>query len=288
MSLFTKLFIKKSLQYFFKFPHIKSFYKSSILGFDEVRNLFENVIENKSSCKLFGSTFYGLEKVNYYTVDEVFLGDFYQFKSKNENPVIIDCGANIGLSVLYFKKTHPNALVYSFEPDTRNFDYLSKNVTSYGWEKSVHIYKQLVSDSAGFEYFEELGNAGSKIVSEDQQNSQTVKIEKIRLKDFVSNLNTRIDFLKLDIEGSEFQVLPDMKELFPKIDKMYIEFHCEENDFVKMYEYIKLHIGEEFRFQISTNFTEDQNIYHSLEKIKSKTYYNCFAVNKNNSVLENE
>lgn len=277
----SKFITEKYLRRFFKYPHLKTLYKGSILKFKDVLSLYDNLISNGTSAKILGGTFHGLEKVNYYTVDEVFMSDFYKFNSDNEKPVIIDCGANIGLSVLYFKHTHPDAMIYAFEPDTKNYNYLAENVKSYGWQKSVFIYKQLVSDTAGFEYFEELGNAGSKIVTENEQNSNTSKIEKIRLKVFLTELNCKIDFLKLDIEGSEFDVIPDLKELYPKIQKMYIEFHSDVNNFPEMYDYIQKHLGNDFNFQISTNFTEDQNIYTALENKISKTYYNCFAVNKN-------
>ena len=277
----SKFITEKYLRRFFKYPHLKTLYKGSILKFKDVLSLYDNLISNGTSAKILGGTFHGLEKVNYYTVDEVFMSDFYKFNSENKKPVIIDCGANIGLSVLYFKHTHPEAVIYAFEPDTKNYNYLAENVKSYGWEKSVFIYKQLVSDTAGFEYFEELGNAGSKIVSENAQNNNTTKIEKIRLKDFLTELNCKIDFLKLDIEGSEFDVIPDLKELYPIIQKMYIEFHSDVNNFPEMYKKKKKHLGNDYDFQISTNFTEDQNIYTALENKISKTYYNCFAVNKN-------
>ncbi|SFI40500.1 FkbM family methyltransferase [Halpernia frigidisoli] len=281
MSLVSKFITRKYLYRFFKHPHLKTLYKGGILKFKDVVNIYDNLITDNTSAKILGSTFYGLEKVNYYTIDEVFTTDFYKFQTETKKPVIIDCGANIGLSVLYFKHTHPDAVIHAFEPDTKNYNYLVQNVKSYGWEKSVFCHKKLVSDANGYEYFEELGNAGSKIVNENLQNEFTSKIEKISLKEFLKNLNEKIDFLKLDIEGSEFEVVPDLKEIFPLIDKMYIEFHCAENDFDKMYEFIKLHIGGQFHFQISTNFTEDQNIYTAMKNQKSKTYYNCFAVNKN-------
>jgi FkbM family methyltransferase len=275
-----KRLFKIFLHLVYKFPHLKKLYKGSILELKDVINLYNNILFDKSSCNLLGSMFYGLEKVNYYTLDEVFTDDFYSFTTDTENPIIIDCGANIGLSMLYFKKTHENAIIHAFEPDSKNFNYLKKNVDSYGWNDSVFCYKSLVSNDQGYEFFEELGNAGSKIVNENQQNENTSKIEKIKLKDFILNLNKNIDFLKLDIEGSEFDVIPDLLEVFPKIDKMYIEFHTNENDFKRMYDFINLNLGEHFNFQISTNFTEDQNIYSSLRTKTSKTYYNCFAVNK--------
>ena len=44
-----------------------------------------------------------------------------------------------------------------------------KNVKSFGWETSVFPYQKLVSNTDGYEFFEELGNAGSKISKNDRK-----------------------------------------------------------------------------------------------------------------------
>ena len=49
----------------------------------------------------------------------------YYFHTDKENPVIIDAGANIGDSMIYFKYLYPQATIYSFEPDVATFAYLS-------------------------------------------------------------------------------------------------------------------------------------------------------------------
>ena len=49
------------------------------------------------------------------TYEELFLDEIYRFQTNNEKPVIIDCGANIGLSSLYFKSIYPNAILHAFE-----------------------------------------------------------------------------------------------------------------------------------------------------------------------------
>ncbi|MBN8623652.1 MAG: FkbM family methyltransferase [Flavobacteriales bacterium] len=269
---------KNDLKRLYKYPHLKTLYKGSILDLKNIVNLYNNIISDGDSCELFGSIFYGLEKVNYFTLDEVFTSDFYKFESDDLDPVIIDCGANVGFSVLYFKITHPGAKIYAFEPDSKNYGFLQKNIQSYRWENDVFPYKTLVSDSDGFEFFEELGNAGSKIVEESPN---ATYIKKIRLLSFLNELDKDIDFLKLDIEGSEFQVVPDLKPWYPRIKRIYIEFHCENSDFQYIYDFISKHLGDHFKFQINANFTKDQNIYTSIQNVNSSTYYNCFFVNKN-------
>src|SRR5436190_6322828 len=47
--------------------------------------------------------------------NEVFISNDYYFKSSPRQPVIIDCGANIGMSVLYFKKLYPQSKIIAFE-----------------------------------------------------------------------------------------------------------------------------------------------------------------------------
>jgi FkbM family methyltransferase len=45
-------------------------------------------------------------------------------------PLIVDCGANIGLSSLYFAKNWPSAHVVAVEPDPGNFELLRRNVAA--------------------------------------------------------------------------------------------------------------------------------------------------------------
>ena len=48
---------------------------------------------------------------------ELFEHQIYKFKCDTETPYIIDCGANIGLSIIYFKLLFPKAEIIAFEPD---------------------------------------------------------------------------------------------------------------------------------------------------------------------------
>ena len=64
---------------------------------------------------------------------ELFGQEIYKFQTDSEIPYILDCGANIGLSVIYFKKLFPNAKIVAFEPDKKIFDYLKFNINSFGF-----------------------------------------------------------------------------------------------------------------------------------------------------------
>src|SRR5690606_29753371 len=51
-----------------------------------------------------------------HSLKEIFVEEVYKVQLR-PNPLIIDCGANIGLSVIYFKRHFPDARVIAFEPD---------------------------------------------------------------------------------------------------------------------------------------------------------------------------
>ena len=48
---------------------------------------------------------------------EIFVDEIYKFNSRNNSPVIFDCGANVGTSCLYFKRIFPNSVIKAFEAD---------------------------------------------------------------------------------------------------------------------------------------------------------------------------
>ena len=59
---------------------------------------------------------------------EVFMKEDYKVKLDREDPNIIDCGSNIGMSILYFKKEYPNAKIWGFEPLPENYNILEENI----------------------------------------------------------------------------------------------------------------------------------------------------------------
>jgi FkbM family methyltransferase len=77
----------------------------------------------RGSVTHFASPFWFL-----HSVQEIFIDEVYKFAPERTDPTIIDCGANIGLSAIYFKTHWPDAKLIAFEPDPSVFDLLQKNV----------------------------------------------------------------------------------------------------------------------------------------------------------------
>lgn len=59
-----------------------------------------------------------------YFINEIFTSNEYYFKPSCKQAFIIDCGAHIGMSVLYFKKMFPDSKIMAFEANPHNFELL--------------------------------------------------------------------------------------------------------------------------------------------------------------------
>src|SRR5438309_286226 len=59
---------------------------------------------------------------------EIFVPQVYRFTPTRPDPLIFDCGANIGMAVLYFKWMYPRSRIVAFEPEPATFELLKRNV----------------------------------------------------------------------------------------------------------------------------------------------------------------
>jgi FkbM family methyltransferase len=153
--------------------------------------------------------------------DEIFRKEIYKFDSENKAPLIIDCGANIGLSVIYFKQLFPRARILAFEPDKTVFKVLQSNVSSFNFS-DVDVFDVAVWDSETTLEFMAEGADGGRVVETDSNDFSRYLVKTIRLRDY---LTESVDFLKLDIEGAETKVIQDCQDLLPNIKNLFIEYH---------------------------------------------------------------
>ncbi|MBW8683879.1 FkbM family methyltransferase [Chitinophaga rhizophila] len=156
-----------------------------------------------------------------HSYQELIVDEIYKFRTDNETPFIIDCGANIGMSVLYFKWLYPKAKVLAFEPDDANLVYLRKNIEGYGLT-DVTVRTEALWTHDGTISFEADGTQGSKIAGGESTEKQLVTIPCVRL---ATMLNQKVDFLKMDIEGAEYEILKDCKDQLKNVEYAFVEYH---------------------------------------------------------------
>lgn len=154
------------------------------------------------------------------TYEEIFINKIYNFKSQPDKKIIVDCGANMGLSVLYFSQNYPKHQILAFEPDAKVFEILRENVATFEL-KNVSLFNKAVWDKEEVLKFYTDGGLGGRVESSYKAQAP-VEVETVRLLDYLSE---DVDFLKLDIEGAENVVLNDCKSNLPLLGSFFFEYH---------------------------------------------------------------
>ncbi|RYE28269.1 MAG: FkbM family methyltransferase [Sphingobacteriales bacterium] len=137
--------------------------------------------------------------------------------------MIIDCGANIGLSAIFFKQLYPKARVIAFEPDKEIFGYLKSNLNACGFT-DVELYNYGVWKEECTLQFKNEGSDGGRI-SFDHDRSEFHQVTEIKTVQLSSYLNERVDLLKIDIEGAETDVLQEIEPRLSFVEHLFVEYH---------------------------------------------------------------
>jgi FkbM family methyltransferase len=153
---------------------------------------------------------------------EIFVEQIYAFTFEGNAPRILDLGANIGLSVLYFKMMYPEARVTAFEADPRIFGYLEKNVHGNGYTDVELINKAVWLENTTLEFCSEGADGGRAAMAGD---SNLIEVEAIDIVEYLEG--KQFDFLKMDIEGAEELVLPACKEHLAHVRYVFVEYHSK-------------------------------------------------------------
>lgn len=178
--------------------------------------------------KIFGFTVYGYGYTSLSNLfEEIFVSNIYHFTATTPQPVIIDCGANIGFATLYFKKLYPEARILAFEPDPESFALLQRNVTENNLQQ-VELYNVALADTAGTTTFYQADRkAGlTSSLSAERGGAREITIAVEKLSEFIRPFENA-DLVKMDIEGAEVTVIKELRESgsLRKARNYLIEYH---------------------------------------------------------------
>lgn len=201
-----------------------------------------------SDFKVFQQVF---EYKEYQPVVEAFKKHFSKVKTLN----FIDAGSNVGLTTLYFSRFFPNSRFINIEPDTSNFENMTYNLSANGvasvekvnggvW--SINTYLKIVRD------FRDKNDWSFRV----EEVPQVTDLPAFSISHLVEKNNfDLIDILKMDIEGSEKEVLTSPKSdvsYLAKTKCIAIEIHDEFDCREAIYEVLRRH---NFDFFNSGEFT---------------------------------
>ncbi|KAF5962315.1 NRPS like protein [Fusarium bulbicola] len=162
--------------------------------------------------------------------DEIFTQRCYDTVKLSEKPVIIDAGANIGLYTLFAKRNYPEAKVLAFEPARESVSIFNQNISlhklsgvelhecalgSKNETKMLTFFPNTPTNSTigsdgGNEWLELIADKVSKEVADKmRENARQTPVPVRRLSEFLRDRDdiTKVDLLKIDIEGGELDVI---------------------------------------------------------------------------------
>ena len=188
-------------------------------------------------------------------------------RKNNKIKNCLDIGANIGNHSIAFSKYFEK--VYSFEPAMNIFSLLTFNTQNY---TNIEIFNFGLSDEdTVMELFQEHSNYGHSTLERDD-NKKYQSAEKIELRKFdniISFKEIEIDFIKIDVEGHELQVLKGASSLLENLKPIIgFEKNTLNND---VYNFLSSK-GYKYYYDAKNNFKKIEDWNKNYSMIVAQTF----------------
>jgi FkbM family methyltransferase len=163
--------------------------------------------------------------------------NYYQDFIKEDDKFILDIGANVGLFALYVSPWAEK--IVCVEPTPDHFSLLNKLTEGFDNIERIHGAASNVTGVAYF-YTSQSNTTTNSLIARDVKS--TIQVPSYTIKDIVEKAGLeRVDFIKMDIEGSEYIVLDEktLEYIAENVPKILVEFHdCHVENHA--HKYIKL------------------------------------------------
>lgn len=164
---------------------------------------------------------------------------------------VIDLGANIGLSTLYFAAAFPKSRILCVEPDPENFQVLSANLSQLVTEGRCSLLNAAVwseDNKLQVDQDEDKSNHwGIKVKKVDSHTNNEPIINGYTMTNILEKSGfDKVDILKIDIEGSEIELFKNDTDWLNKIKYIAIEFHDNTRE-ISNFD----HIMSEYNFTVN-------------------------------------
>jgi len=170
---------------------------------------------------------------------EIFLNNAYDsdfFESPQVTPhaappampqVIIDAGANVGLSAVFYANRFPDARIIAIEPEPSNYEMLKKNTAPYPNITTVHaaLWKEngalRLLDTGGGNTTFQVDEINQLSATEERGVVRAVTLEKLMEQFGIAY----IDYLKMDVEGAEKEIFEHAAPWIDRVGTIAVELH---------------------------------------------------------------
>ena len=238
---------------------------------------------------------------HHWTEDKFFLNSYlhkgYWFHGKNrekatlqfyeriirQGDIVIEVGGHIGYFSLFFSKlVGVKGKVFVFEPGDNNIEYTKRNIAQ---KNNIELYKKAIGDKNGKEkfYMDGITGQNNSLVKEfkglevnmayamDKAAKVTeTMVETITMDTFCLEKNVKPNFIKIDVEGFEYNVLCGMEKTIHSHPIIMIEVQKNQEliyDFFQKHNYILYNALQEkvTKEYIKNCVTENIFCFHNAE-----------------------
>lgn len=198
---------------------LKNWYWIPLMYFFGIRN---RVLSLKN-----GLSFFCVDHMEALTIKEVVFENDYRIKKKRTPMTVIDIGANIGTFSVFAASLNKKNIVYSFEPSTKTYEQLRFNTSINEFTSQITPIKKAVYKKKTKLKLFKTENSGMTSISNFRNTNNFEMVETTTLVDiFKENKIRKCNFMKLDCEGAEYDILFNApKSIFKKIDEIAMEYH---------------------------------------------------------------
>lgn len=214
---------------------------------------------------------------------EIFVSQDYYFNVEEKHPAILDCGSNIGLSVLFLSRLYPDANIIAFEPNAAMKSLLDRNIIRNNI-KNVTTYPHAVFDKEAeltFYQSETKSLAGSVTKRRVMDGDDIIeyKVASVKLSDYITD---KVAFLKLDIEGVEGLVIKEIEHKLKYVRYLFCEFHegpgINDNSLAEILTILE---RNGFQYKIEQSFRKKYMSFRNFSKFDGRNTFTIWACNEN-------
>jgi FkbM family methyltransferase len=180
---------------------------------------------------------------------EIVLENGYHLDSLSPEVVILDCGANVGMSIVQFAHRFPKNPILAFEANPQIAELLKTNLLINNISSCEVVEKAVWIHSEGVEMSITPDDASSTSI----KGLQTQLIPSVDFNEILQNLKAPA-IMKMDIEGAEMNVLPHCSGSMQKLQHIFMEYHAYYNQPQDMDILLKTLSANGFRYTISRSY----------------------------------
>jgi FkbM family methyltransferase len=141
----------------------------------------------------------------------------------DDDSTVLDIGANIGIHSLYFSRVAKNGLVIAFDPQPKTFRILEKNIYQNNIANIIPLNLAISNTAQIAEFYVMSDDGYSSLIHPTRKKLQDkIKVLCTRVDNLVGDM--KVELVKIDVEGLEFDVLKSMSNLLQRCNPVIM---CE-------------------------------------------------------------